>query len=184
MEKEGTKYHNVPSTILFVPPFITTLVIITIRPGAIIQCVTTQPFKKQKTNFELQVGGSHICLCHLNRRFYHFFLESKERYFRSVKVNKRDVMVLYEQVYNPFSRSNPVPSLRNLCRVNLFLQGHTQCDLLLEAPLLKWEKLKYKVTAYLTPYGKGCPFESCYNSFHKIKEPLAEILPLEFWDEH
>jgi hypothetical protein len=91
-------------------------------------------------------------------------------------------MVLYEQIFNPFSKENQVPSLNNLCRVNLFIQGYQQCDLMLRDPLIEWEKLKYEITAYLTPYGKGYPFESCYNVFHKVREPLAEIMPPEFWD--
>ncbi len=183
MEKEKvSKYHDVPCTILFIPPFIKNILIITIRTGAKIQCVSTQPYKRQKTEFTLQVGGSHLCLCHLNRKFYHAFIESHNRYFRSLRVKKRGYMVLYEQIFNPFSKENQVPSLNNLCRVNLFIQGYQQCDLMLRDPLIEWEKLKYEITAYLTPYGKGYPFESCYNVFHKVREPLAEIMPPEFWD--
>ena len=173
------KYEPIPGTFILVPHRTKIILIVSLKSDAEVDILISQPFSKQKYSLIPQFGGTFFCLCNINLAVFHVFLESKLRCYRVVKVQTQHVFLLVEQTWNPHTKLPRIPRLWELAAVNLLLQGyiHTECQVLLESPLLTWRRMNF-----LLPH-TPIPFRlSCANPRHVISRIPDNLICPEFWD--
>ena len=178
------KFEPCPSTFIFIPPRIKTVLLISFNYILPVELIVSEPFGRQKHTIIPKLGGTLVCLCNVNRFFYNLFLESKQRHYRIVKVKLGHVLLLIEQVFNPHLRTTQIPRLWDLAAINLLLQGYDNrdCTVLLEAPLLGWCKFNLVITPLTVSYSRRAPFLSCASPHHKMTWLADTTLPDSFWD--
>ena len=176
-------YETTPATFIYVPPSVKSILLVSSQSDSNVEFIVTQPFQKQRHSFIPQVGGSLLCLCAVNRFSLTVFLESERRRYVPVKIKHSKMMLLVEQTWNPFSKTQDIPRLWDLAANNMLLQGYSKmdCNLLLEKPLHDWQKVTFHITLQYSKFNKKNWFPSCINPRHVLHRFGPCILPAEFW---
>ncbi len=89
------------------------------------------------------------------------------------------MFLLVEQTWNPHTKLSRIPRLWELAAVNLLLQGYipTDCQVLLESPLLTWRRMNFLLPLNPVPIRL-----SCANPRHVISRIPDNLICPEFWD--
>ncbi len=173
------KFEPIPGTFILVPPRTKIILVVSLKSDAELDILISQPFSRQKYSLVPPFGGTLFCLCNINLAIFHVFLESKSRCYRVVKVQTHHVFLLVEETWNPHTKPSKIPRLWELAAVNLLLQGyvHTDCQVLLESPLLTWKRINFLLPPNPVPIRI-----SCANPNHTIARIPDNLLCPEFWD--
>jgi hypothetical protein len=178
------KYEPCPATFIFVPAHIKTLMIVSFNSEENLEFIVSQPFGRQRHIIVPPLGGTLLCLCNMSRFFYSLFIQSQNRRYRQVRVRTAHVMLLLEQVWNPFAQTHSIPRLWDLSAINLLLQGYSEkdCSVLLESPLLTWRKTNFLIQPYASSSMRKAPFLTCNTPSHRLPWIAESTLGKEFWD--
>ena len=177
-------YEDTPATFIFVPPRVQTILIVSLRSDSRLDIITSQPFGRLVHTIVPHFGGTLICICNINRFFYNIFLQSQNRRYRIVKVKSSHVMLIHEQVWNPFLKVKRIPTLWDSAAINLFLQGYTEkdCSVLLASPLPFWTKAIFVIKARGASITPSLPFLSCANPEHSTTWISERVIMQELWE--
>ncbi len=106
-------------------------------------------FKK----ISLHQGGTHFCICNINSKGYQVLIEANNVIFDIIQVKRKDTLVLVEKTWIPINTKTHIPSLWNLCAIELLKQGITSCNLILKAPLFQLKTVFVFITTHFNRYG-------------------------------